>query len=518
MYIEEIEKRIKGKDPESIKHFLSALVYEIVDENYGGVIDNLTIDYINLSIPKIKGTFYSPRLNNKRLKIIFDIDKENIILKPQNLEVIDEELEKRYYLGLMLSLNSVEKINYFPTEFFNFAQKQMNCVTGWSCKGENGYACLSKTKKNCNNKLNERHFAYLEWISNTKTDSSDLMTELENYVASKVKPVQTPKTNNPQTPTKQVVSNKGGDKNTVPQPQSLPKTSQKNQISHTKLINAGKIFAKKYITEDFQKTKEEEEKYQIAFSLANKINGKLANEEDVSEEEMETYIKNKNEYYVLNKERMEKAHKNMSKLKNYVKMYHKKKNPEIAEEKQDWINRLNIGKKVKGEMLDRTLKTLGDFFDITGGKGSQSIKNIDYTFDRAYASSDDKLINTGKEAKERDIQHEAAHHVEYESKSLRDAAYDFIISRATSSKPKKLKDITGNKNYRDDEIAMEDKFVTPYVGKIYGKKGAPTEVISMGIERFATPELMAKFYLKDEEHFYFTLGALLYKNENYTRS
>ena len=57
---------------------------------------------------------------------------------------------------------------------------------------------------------------------------------------------------------------------------------------------------------------------------------------------------------------------------------------------------------------------------------------------------------------------------------------------------------------------MPDKFVDPYVGKVYdgyfGEKA--TEVVSMGIERFHSPESMKEFRDKDPDHFHFILGVL----------
>jgi len=145
--------------------FMASMVYEIVDENYGGKIQNFKI----LEKPKagyiISGGFETPRMGGKKLIMGFDIDDSKIVLAPQNLEVLNNsESGSLYLLSLGLVNSFSEKANYYPIEFFDFAQKQMNCTVGWSCKGENGYACLSKTKKNCNNNLNPNHKTYISWL------------------------------------------------------------------------------------------------------------------------------------------------------------------------------------------------------------------------------------------------------------------------------------------------------------------------------------------------------------------
>jgi hypothetical protein len=176
----ELERRFKNLDTEGVTPFVSALVFEIIDKNYGGVIENLNITHIKL--PNISGYFHSPRPGNRRLKVEFLIDCNSIVLTPQNLEIIDDEIEKRYKIASSLALSNTNRTNYFPIEYFNFAQKQMNCTIGWSCKGENGYACLSKSKKNCNIELDSNHKAYIDWLDKNKSAEADLFTDLENSV------------------------------------------------------------------------------------------------------------------------------------------------------------------------------------------------------------------------------------------------------------------------------------------------------------------------------------------------
>jgi len=62
-------------------------------------------------------------------------------------------------------------------------------------------------------------------------------------------------------------------------------------------------------------------------------------------------------------------------------------------------------------------------------------------------------------------------------------------------------------SYNEDEKALPGRYIHPYVGKIY--KEGHTEVISVGVEHFASPRLMRELYQKDKEHFHYALGVLL---------
>lgn len=184
-----LEEKFKNLDTDGLTPFVSALVFDIVDENYGGVIENLNITHIEL--PNISGYFHSPRAGNRRLKIDFLINGSSIVLTPQNLEIIDDDVEKIYLAARSLSFGNINKTNYLPIEFFNFAQRQMNCTVGWSCEGQNGYACLSKSKKNCNNELNPTHSQYMQWLAKNASAESDLFKDLEKAVT---KPTTKPTT------------------------------------------------------------------------------------------------------------------------------------------------------------------------------------------------------------------------------------------------------------------------------------------------------------------------------------
>ena len=78
--------------------------------------------------------------------------------------------------------------------------------------------------------------------------------------------------------------------------------------------------------------------------------------------------------------------------------------------------------------------------------------------------------------------HEMGHWLEYQNPDVKQWANEFLDYRTAGEEAKKLSEITGHKGYRGWEVAKEDKFIEPYMGKIYSDKA--TELISMGLEQF----------------------------------
>jgi SPP1 gp7 family putative phage head morphogenesis protein len=157
--------------------------------------------------------------------------------------------------------------------------------------------------------------------------------------------------------------------------------------------------------------------------------------------------------------------------------------------------------------ISRYKATFAEFFTLTGGKGSNSLQNVYYSDDRAYATKGGD-INVGDGSKA-SLFHEAGHHVEFESKKLNQAFNAWMQSRAESNKPEMLSKLTGISGFDDSEVAIKDKFIDPYVGKIYSDRS--TEVLSMGLEHFTNVTDMIKLRSRDPEHFNLTLGAILAK-------
>lgn len=160
-----------------------------------------------------------------------------------------------------------------------------------------------------------------------------------------------------------------------------------------------------------------------------------------------------------------------------------------------------------GDKKEKVKTAMTQFYSLTGGQGSGTIQTIGFDKDRAYANRDTQYINVGSGAKNQVVFHEAGHHMEYATPGIQKAAQRFRDDRAESLEPKKLKDITGYDYFRDNEVALPDKFVSAYVGKVY-THGA-TEVVSVGIERFVNSKDMQKFYDKDPDHFNLIVGMIV---------
>ncbi|BAZ19405.1 hypothetical protein NIES4073_02750 (plasmid) [Kalymmatonema gypsitolerans NIES-4073] len=214
---------------------------------------------------------------------------------------------------------------------------------------------------------------------------------------------------------------------------------------------------------------------------------------------IDAFRKAENAYYKEQEKRQEAETKEYDKLRQAIK----KKHGELdAQALVDKINFQNLG-----EITTQTLKsTYQDFFELTGGKGARSIKTLKYDDPRAYASRYDNTINIGKGAEKGTQFHEAGHHVEYESKDLQMAMNIWRNQRAYSLQYKSLKELTGI-DYDDDEVALENKYLDPYVGKVYANDS--TEVLSMGIEHFTDAKAMRRLRETDKQHFDLIMGVIL---------
>jgi hypothetical protein len=157
---------------------------------------------------------------------------------------------------------------------------------------------------------------------------------------------------------------------------------------------------------------------------------------------------------------------------------------------QQGLNEIN--KLVSREMLA----------DYNGG---YSIKFTGQPGVRAHYSFQEHRVTFNPRGRDetRTIVHEIAHSFENKRSDVLRMANEFLDYRAKGEKPELLSKLTGNKGYRDTEIARADKFHSPYVGKQYGPLGRQyaTEVMSMGFEElYANP---AGFAAADPEYFNF---------------
>jgi len=154
-------------------------------------------------------------------------------------------------------------------------------------------------------------------------------------------------------------------------------------------------------------------------------------------------------------------------------------------------------------------KWVNEFHHQTGLPAPSQLK-LTYSEERPnyYAPTD--TVNIGQKFSKRMVLHEVAHRAEYKCPEISLANKDWVRARCQkggfSSEPSKLKDLVPNDIYKDGEVALEDTFVDPYVGKLY--PDLASEVLSMGLERFSSKKDLVKLYTQDPEHFFLTMGAI----------
>ena len=103
------------------------------------------------------------------------------------------------------------------------------------------------------------------------------------------------------------------------------------------------------------------------------------------------------------------------------------------------------------------------------------------------------------------VVHEAAHWLEESDPKIHSKVQKFFKKRTAGEKWQKLSELTGNPNYRDNEIAKPDKWPKPYMGKKANSE-KNSEILSMGMEMmYKDPANFAKI---DPEYFAFIHDTL----------
>lgn len=147
---------------------------------------------------------------------------------------------------------------------------------------------------------------------------------------------------------------------------------------------------------------------------------------------------------------------------------------------------------------------IADFNQLTNGVPT-TLNRITITKQRAHATRDGLARYYGPGQDRRALWHEMAHHLEFADPSIAKVAEDWVKSRATGPQ-ESLRKLTGNNRYDRSEKAYPDDFADPYVGKVYSD--GTTEVLSMGLEAFSSPERMIQLAAKDPDHFALVLGLM----------
>ncbi|MBW4478611.1 MAG: hypothetical protein KME54_17565 [Tolypothrix brevis GSE-NOS-MK-07-07A] len=170
----------------------------------------------------------------------------------------------------------------------------------------------------------------------------------------------------------------------------------------------------------------------------------------------------------------------------------------------DLVETKDFDNSVKSMGKSVTQTAAAEFYQIARGYGSSTLRTFKRDTDRAYANKQEKTINIGVFPDKHTIYHEMGHHVEFEDPRIAAAAREWRDKRATGEE-QSLNSLVEYGTFREDEKAKPDKYISPYVGKVY--RDGSTEVISMGIQHFHSKESMLEFYEQDREHYQFIMGV-----------
>ncbi|WP_163604369.1 hypothetical protein [Leclercia adecarboxylata] len=176
--------------------------------------------------------------------------------------------------------------------------------------------------------------------------------------------------------------------------------------------------------------------------------------------------------------------------------------------------RIKSASLARGYELPAMKADMNRFYQIVSGQ--TATPELVRTAKRAHASRKDNHINSGEGMTKTTLWHEMGHFVEYQHPELL-AAAKALLKRRMDAIPEKLgkiaylKNMTGSKSY-GKEVAINDGFYNPYVGKVYGELGiegtTATEVFSMGFQALATDAEMARLAMKDPEHLSLVMAAI----------
>lgn len=131
------------------------------------------------------------------------------------------------------------------------------------------------------------------------------------------------------------------------------------------------------------------------------------------------------------------------------------------------------------------------------------------TFDRGRAFFSDAGIGISKSSDDSSVVHELGHALEDRDPVVHTLATGFLERRTKNEPAQKLRDMMGG-SYDDTETAAKDRFISPYMGKIYGDRSKPeaTEIVSMGSQYMTNHMGRWELAQKDPEYFDFIYALL----------
>jgi len=161
-----------------------------------------------------------------------------------------------------------------------------------------------------------------------------------------------------------------------------------------------------------------------------------------------------------------------------------------------------IRDKLNPHQEDSVVLGAGEFRKLIGtgnGLDTRTIFIRPTYSDSARSNCSGTHVRLNGAARERTVIHELGHALEHSDGYVAGRARMFLDERTRGEEPEWLGD-----DYREAEVTKRDKFLDPYMGKIY--PSGNTEIISMGLEEFWADPL--KFASEDPEYFDFIYDLL----------
>lgn len=189
--------------------------------------------------------------------------------------------------------------------------------------------------------------------------------------------------------------------------------------------------------------------------------------------------------------------------------------PVSEQEAIAWAQKQTIDSDAKAKLKrigyapDQVIRDMAEFYRMTGGKAS-AVRLSTNRAKRAHAvgvttAIGEKTIVMDGNFDKTTLFHELAHFLENDPVALA-ASNGFLLKRRESDRLYRLRDLSGHKGYRNDELAWKDQWLHPYIGKQYD--GGVTECFSMAVQYLADPDAAVMFAAKDPEMFAYVTGYL----------
>ena len=151
---------------------------------------------------------------------------------------------------------------------------------------------------------------------------------------------------------------------------------------------------------------------------------------------------------------------------------------------------IEVKDKKNKSRWDEGIQSLSLMVSIPSLTSKVKVKGLPKDDKRSFYNHADKTVSMGNNDPGTVI-HELSHWIEYSVPEIKKEVVEFYNRRTKGEKAVKLKDVTGIKSYGDNETTKVDKWMRPYMGKVYPNKS--TEILSMGLElMYRNPAALAK--------------------------